>query len=569
MNERRSIWRKLTMSQRFMLATIVGVITLTIAVVTTFAISQKNAVETKVEQISHSELSSLHALIVNVMAARLDDADDIGITVFNNWFKSRNLDYPGEVWSVWSPKLQDYMKEVEEVETVKDAHDDIDQEAIDTKTAVGRMVDGAYRYSLPIVLGVTPGADQEACFACHEGMEMEKGDVIAVLSSSLSVADENKAMNLFILYLILGGIAAVILSVLLVRLLLKNVILSPLSSLTSAMASLAEGQNDVNIPHSTRRDELGDIAKTVVVFKNHAIEKSTLEAEQAATTKQRLERMQHLENRITRFEGEISQIVSEISGSSSQVNTNAKDLTGYADDVSQRAKSVARAAEEANANVGVVSQSGDRLMTSITHINTQVGNAASVVENAQNEANLASERVAQLENAALRINEIVNVINDIAEQTNLLALNATIEAARAGDAGKGFAVVANEVKNLASQTSNAIVEITAQVNNIQSETGATVSSIRDIRDTITHVNQITNQIADAIEEQSNSTEEISSNVEEATKGTQDVSVNIAAVSDAASNTDKAAYAVQQISEAMSLQAEKLSKEVRSFLNDIR
>jgi len=81
-----------------------------------------------------------------------------------------------------------------------------------------------------------------------------------------------------------------------------------------------------------------------------------------------------------------------------------------------------------------------------------VTHAAEIAGKAVNETRSTDVTVKGLADAANRIGEVVQLINDIASQTNLLALNATIEAARAGDAGRGFAVVASEVKSLATQT---------------------------------------------------------------------------------------------------------------------
>jgi methyl-accepting chemotaxis protein len=174
-----------------------------------------------------------------------------------------------------------------------------------------------------------------------------------------------------------------------------------------------------------------------------------------------------------------------------------------------------------------------------------------------------------LSEAAGRIGEVVDLINDIAGQTNLLALNATIEAARAGEAGKGFAVVAQEVKNLANQTAKATEEISTQIEAIQDQTVGAVDDIRGIRDIIGEINEISVTIAAAVEQQGVSTREIARNVQEAARGTGEVDANIGKVNEAAGDTGAAAGQVMSATESLTKRAEGLSQEVESFLAGIR
>ena len=126
-------------------------------------------------------------------------------------------------------------------------------------------------------------------------------------------------------------------------------------------------------------------------------------------------------------------------------------------------------------------------------------------------------RITELSAAARRIGHVVKVINAIAEQTNLLALNATIEAARAGEAGKGFAVVAQEVKLLANQTAKATEEIAAQIATMQSTTRGSVTAIKEIGGTITHLSDIACAVAAAVEEQGATMQEIAYSVQQAAR----------------------------------------------------
>ena len=171
--------------------------------------------------------------------------------------------------------------------------------------------------------------------------------------------------------------------------------------------------------------------------------------------------------------------------------------------------------------------------------------------------------------AAQKIGDVISLISDIASQTNLLALNATIEAARAGEAGRGFAVVASEVKSLASQTAKATEDISAQVIAMQSATIEAVQAIHNSGTTIGSINEIAIVIAAAVEEQRAATQEIARNVQQAAQGTDIVSSNIGGVTDAATETGKAADRVLTSAEELTAQAASLRTKVDSFLINIR
>ena len=179
-----------------------------------------------------------------------------------------------------------------------------------------------------------------------------------------------------------------------------------------------------------------------------------------------------------------------VSAAATKLEASAGSLAATADRSSELIAAVTAASHDASANVQSVAAATEEMASSVTEISRQVQQSALIASDAVTQAQLTDLRIGKLAKAASRIGDVVEIINTIARPTNLLALNATIEAARAGVAGRGFAVVAAEVKTLAEQTAKATGEISAQVSDIQSATSDLVSSIKEIRDTIVRMSQI-------------------------------------------------------------------------------
>ncbi|MBX9634076.1 MAG: HAMP domain-containing protein, partial [Magnetospirillum sp.] len=294
---------RMGIAQRFMLTVGFGIAVLITAVVITIVRFERADTETTLHEMSVSEISSLQSLILNVMAMRPEDGDNIGIRVFNNWFNSRNAHYKGQVWSSWGEKVARHMAEVEPDRAPKAPRDDIDREVLQTAKPIGRMVDGAYRYSMPIILGVTEGADQEVCHSCHgAGMSMQDGEVIAVLSTSLSAAEAMTKLNTIIAALIGGGLVAGAIALLGLRFILRKFIAKPIESMTETMVILAEGNVDVAVPAIARHDEVGRMARALQVFKDNAIRQRRMESEAAGEAAAKAARMTQLEELIRRFD---------------------------------------------------------------------------------------------------------------------------------------------------------------------------------------------------------------------------------------------------------------------------
>ncbi len=343
----------------------------------------------------------------------------------------------------------------------------------------------------------------------------------------------------------------------------------PMLNIVSAMGEIAAGKLETTIPSLGQKDEVGQIATALDVFKKGMIDNRKLVAAQEAERAIKETRARALEELVRGFEDRIGKVVGSVASSASQLEQTARTMTATSEETSQQASTVAAASEEATQNVHTVAAATEQLTSSIAEIGQRVNESNTMIQRAVDQAKATDGQVQFLSQAAQSIGNVVNLINDIAGQTNLLALNATIEAARAGEAGKGFAVVASEVKQLATQTSKATEEISGQIAAIQSATQSAIGAIKDITSTIDQVSGIATAIAAAINQQAAATQEIARNVSHAAQGTVEVSENIGSVSISAQQTGAGASQVLSAAGSLNTNGHALKREVDSFVTAVR
>ncbi len=387
------------------------------------------------------------------------------------------------------------------------------------------------------------------------------------MRQSIAAADEQLTVTQWATT-ILG--ASSILFGALAALIIARSIATPIKTMTSSMAALAAGDLTVVIPATENRDEIGDMAKAVQVFKDNALQVAELRRKQQETeARTAQERKQSMHRLASDFEASVMGVVQDVSQAASDMQVAAQSLSASAQQASTQAAAAAAASEQGSSNVQTVAAAAEELTASIGEISRQVAEAARISAEASGETIRTNEMVRELAVSADKIGEVVNLISDIAAQTNLLALNATIEAARAGDAGKGFAVVANEVKHLATQTARATGEISSQISSVQDETKRTVVAIHRIGEVIEQVKQISAGIASAVEQQGVATQGIAFNVQQAARGAQEVSSNIHGITEVADTTRKSAHNVLSTSTGLSGNSQRLTQEVSKFLDTVR
>jgi methyl-accepting chemotaxis protein len=398
----------------------------------------------------------------------------------------------------------------------------------------------------------------------------EKLDILVegAKEDGLNFREDAVAVGRFSRQMLIGAVAVTVACGIFIALLIARRISRPIVAMTRTMSELAAGDTEVVIPAIERRDEVGQIAKAVEVFKRSAIENLRLTAAKAQEQAIRDRRQAAMDRHTQEFGTSVSGVMASMVQSAADMRTAASDMSEAAKRTRDSTTSAVESASVSARNLNSVAVAAEEMAVSSREISQQVAQVTSVVRDAVECASETDAKVASLADAADRIGDVVRLITDIAGQTNLLALNATIEAARAGDAGKGFAVVAGEVKVLAAQTARATDQIGAQIGAIRSATGDAVSAVRRVGAAIGQVDAVATAIAAAVEQQAAATQEISGSVQNVTRATGDAAQAMAQVLSIAGQTDSASQSVLTAADEVGRTAETLRVEVNDFLSAV-
>lgn len=343
-----------------------------------------------------------------------------------------------------------------------------------------------------------------------------------------------------------------------------------LNRISSATQSLAEGKRDVEIPDADKADEVGAIARALLVFRENLNKTKAMEIQQRE--QERLaehQRKQALEELASKFESQVKGIVNTVASASAQLMHTAEQMSSNVQQSTTMAQHAAVAASQTSSNVQSVASAVEEMSASSREISSQTQRSTETVRESVKLTQDGDRSAAALQQAVERVQSAVDIINTIAGQINLLALNATIESARAGEAGRGFAVVAGEVKHLASQTGNATKEIANVLSEMNNASGDIIHVLSSIKSSITTVQDVAASIASAVEEQSATSSEISGNMSTASQGTQIISDNLGKVTEATLVSQNSSEQVLMASRELSRQAETLDSEINRFLAEVR
>ncbi|PTN01881.1 methyl-accepting chemotaxis protein [Rhodovulum imhoffii] len=349
-----------------------------------------------------------------------------------------------------------------------------------------------------------------------------------------------------------AAVSAVLLSIL--GWLFARTITVPLAHTTEAMLDISNGNLDIDVPDTDRKDEIGDMASSLSELKDKLVEARTANEERAEMQRQLQNVVESLTVGLTclakgdltrpiaepfpaayeslrlNFNKTLSTLnsaMSDVVAAAESINRGSVEISQASDDLSNRTENQAATLEETAAALDELTSAVKSAADGTKSVAETVGQARSEAEQTGQTMQSAVSAMTEIEKSSEHISQIIGVIDDIAFQTNLLALNAGVEAARAGDAGKGFAVVASEVRALAQRSSEAAKEIktlisssTQQVKNGVELVGLGGKALDGIVERVQHISTLTTEIAASAEELANGIGEINTGVTQLDQVTQ-------------------------------------------------
>ncbi len=338
--------------------------------------------------------------------------------------------------------------------------------------------------------------------------------------------------------------------------------------LCACITKISTGDYNFDTKNAEREDELGEVGRSLVQFREDAQKQAQLEAEVRENFEKNVAREKSINELIALFRETSDVALKELNGMSETMRSNANDFSGFAQKASTGAQEAFNGAQRASASVQNVAAASEELSASIVEISRQVEGTVKVVGSTKNSANICHKNATELISLNDEISEFLQLIKSIAEKTKLLALNATIEAARAGQHGTGFAVVASEVKDLAEQTEKAAASLEEHVVTAADHTNNNATALEVIAKEVDQIVEFMTAVSTSVEQQQSATSEISLSSQESAQGSENVTTNIEHVTSSAQETSAIAEQMLLSADNIAASVEELQRKTEAFLSNV-
>ena len=366
-------------------------------------------------------------------------------------------------------------------------------------------------------------------------------------------------------------------------------ILAPVGQLGAAVTEISEKRYDTVVPHTSRPDSVGAVARSVDTFRQQLrdaeVERQAeqeMHEKRAALFETLRKSMDALkngavgtrvdQNNWTGLGGHATELcenfnglsdafetlIAQMQSSNAIVKDGSDELKVTSNDMSQRTETQAATLEESAAALEQISSAVNSSAERAQKANDMANGNRLRAESGTEVMERALKAMSDISKSSEEITNIITVIDDIAFQTNLLALNAGVEAARAGEAGKGFAVVAAEVRSLAQRASESAKEIKDLVHTSASHVEEGERLMHDTHSTFTAIVDGTGKVTGLISE-------MAASAQEQATGIREINTGVSELDRVTQQNASKVLEINSISERLILQVDRAAAVIAGFL----